>query len=157
MREHSAPGDRMSRIGSMMSVGKQALANSQTALQTTSHNVANANTEGYSRQRVEQVTAEPVSSGNLRIGQGAKTAAVTRTVNSFLNKQIQEETTKLGMASGREGHLVRVEQVFNESINKGLNRFLANFFNAFREFANNPESQATRAHVMENSRQLVDD
>src|SRR5207253_1470521 len=98
--------------------GKQALANSQTALQTTSHNVANSNTEGYSRQRVEQVTAEPISSGSLRIGQGAKTVAVTRTVNNFLNKQIQEETSKLGSATGREGHLSRVEQVFNESINK---------------------------------------
>lgn len=147
----------MSRIGSMMSVGKQALANSQTALQTTSHNVANANTEGYTRQRIEQQTAEPVSSGGYRIGQGAKTVAVTRIANNFLTKQIQEETSKFGAASGRQAPLARVEQVFNESINKGLNKFLTNFFNAFREMSNNPESQATRAQVKENAKILVDD
>src|ERR1700730_12380051 len=117
----------MSRIGSLMTVGKQSLANSQTGLQTTSHNIANVNTEGYSRQRVDQVTQEPITTGNYRIGQGAKVQTVKRAVNTFLNKQIQEETSKLGSAMGKERHLARVEQVFNESINKGLNRFLANF------------------------------
>jgi len=147
----------MSRIGSMMSVGKQSLANSQTALQTTTHNVANVNTEGYTRQRVEQVTAEPVSAGRLRIGQGARAAAVTRVVNNFLTKQIQEETTKYGAAAGREAPLGRAEQIFNESINKGLNRFMGQFFNAFRDLANNPESQANRAAVKETAKTLVDD
>lgn len=147
----------MPKIGNMMSVGKQAMANSQTALQTTSHNVANSNTEGFSRQRVEFKTNEPVGLGNLRIGQGVKAGAVTRVVDNFLNKQIQEETSKMGASAGRDGSLGRVEQVFNESINKGLNRFLATFFNAFREFANNPESQATRALVKESGRQLVED
>lgn len=140
-----------------MTVGKQAMANSQTALQTTSHNIANANTEGYTRQRIEQQSAEPIGSGKLRIGQGSKTVGVTRVVNSYLNKQIQDETTKLGTSSGRQGSLDRVEQVYNESINKGLNRFLANFFNAFKEFANNPESQATRALVKESAKILTED
>src|SRR4051812_28537155 len=112
----------MSRIATMMSVGKQSLANSQTSLQTTTHNVANVNTEGYSRQRVEQQTSEPIGTGRLRIGQGAKTVGVTRIVNSYLNKQIQEETSKLGTAEGKQETLMRVEQVYNESINKGLNR-----------------------------------
>jgi flagellar hook-associated protein 1 FlgK len=147
----------MSRIGSMMSVGKQSLANSQTALQTTTHNVANVNTEGYSRQRVEQQTAEPVSSGKLRLGQGAKTAAVTRIANNFLTKQIADETQRFGAASGKESALGRAEQIFNESINKGLNRFLGQFFNAFRELANNPESAANRAQVKENAKTLVED
>jgi len=147
----------MSRIGSMMSVGKQSLANSQAALQTTSHNVANVNTEGYSRQCVEQKAAEPLGDTRIRIGQGAKVSHVSRVADTFLNKQIQEENSKLGTANGRQGALVRVEQVYNESINKGLNRFLSNFFNAFREFSNNPESQATRALVKENSRQLTED
>src|SRR5690606_26655502 len=53
--------------------------------------------------------------------------------------------------------LSRVESIFNESINKGLNRFITNLFNSFREFANNPESQATRALVKENSRLVVED
>ncbi|MCC6277706.1 MAG: flagellar hook-associated protein FlgK [Oligoflexia bacterium] len=145
------------RIGSMMSVGKQALSNASTQLQTTTHNVANVNTEGYSRQRVEVQSAEPIGSARVRIGQGAKTVAVTRVVNNYLNKQIQEETSKMGTADGRQQSLERVEQIYNESINKGLNRFMANFFNAFREFSNNPESQATRALVKESAKILTED
>ncbi len=140
-----------------MSVGKQSLQNSQTALQTTSHNVANVNTEGYTRQRVEQVTADPVSSGKLRLGQGAKTAAITRVVNGFLTKQINEETSRFGSAAGKEAPLARAEQIFNESINKGLNHFLSQFFNSFRDLANNPESQANRAAVKETAKTLVED
>src|SRR5260221_11916325 len=118
----------MSRIGSLMSVGKQSLQKSQTALQTTSHNVANVNTEGYTRQRVEQQTAEPVSSGNLRLGQGAKTAAVTRVVNGFLNKQIQDVTSRYGSAAGKQAPLARAEQIFNERMHKELNHFLSELF-----------------------------
>jgi len=140
----------------MMSVGKQSLANSQIGLQTTSHNVANANTEGYTRQRVDFEANEPVGLGRLRIGQGAKSAAVNRAADGFLYKQIQEETAKLGTAIGKENPLGRTEQVFNESINQGLNRFLSDFFNAFREFANNPESQANRANVKETAKTLVE-
>ena len=61
----------MSRIWSMMDVGRRSLANSQTALQTTAHNVANRSTEGYSRQRVDLVTNLPIGEGKLRIGMGA--------------------------------------------------------------------------------------
>jgi flagellar hook-associated protein 1 FlgK len=147
----------MSRIGSLMSVGKQSMQNSQTALQTTSHNISNANTEGYTRQRVDQVTAEPITSGRLRIGQGSKTASINRVVNNFLTKQIQEETNKLGSATGQEGPLSRAESIFNESINKGLNRFMGQFFNAFRELANNPESQAVRAAVKESAKTMIED
>jgi flagellar hook-associated protein 1 FlgK len=146
----------MSRIGGMMSVGKQSLQNSQTALQTTSHNVANVNTEGYSRQRIEQQASEPIGN-RVRIGTGARISNISRVSDKFLTKEIQVENSKLGTANGRQETLTRVEQVYNESINKGLNRFLANFFNSFREFSNNPESQATRALVKENSKQLGED
>ncbi|MBK9294367.1 MAG: flagellar hook-associated protein FlgK [Oligoflexia bacterium] len=147
----------MARISSLMHMGKQSMSNSQTALQTTSHNVANANTEGYTRQRVEFAAAEPVQSGRHRLGQGAKQAEIKRISSEFLNKQIRNETGKLGWANGKQDSLVRVEQIYNESINKGLNNFLSRFFNAFREFSNNPESQATRALVKESGKVLVGD
>jgi len=147
----------MARINSMMDMGKRSMANSQTGLQTVGHNIANATTEGYSRQRLETQTAEPVTVGNHRQGTGSKTSAVTRTVNTYLDKQIQAETGKLGMAESREENLAKVEHIFNEANNKGLNRFLGNFFNAFRELANNPESQATRALVKESARYVTED
>lgn len=147
----------MSKIWSMMDVGRRSLANSQTALQTTAHNISNKSTEGYSRQRVEQSTAEPIGQGKLRIGMGARVTDVTRTNNEFLEKQIEREGNQLGFLGSRTEMLSRVEDVYNEQVNKGLNHSMGQFFNAFRELSNNPESLATRTQVKESAEQLGKD
>lgn len=147
----------MSKIHGMMDIGKRSMMNSQTALQTVSHNIANKSTEGYSRQRVEIQTNEALGSGKLRVGMGAKAAAVTRVNNPYLEKQIGGEQAKLGYYEGKGDAMTRVEQVFNEQINKGLNTFMGEFFNAFREFSNNPESLATRTQVKETADFLTKD
>lgn len=147
----------MSRIWSMMDVGRRSLANSQTALQTTAHNVANKSTEGYSRQRVDMVTNQPISDGSLRLGMGAKAMAVTRTNNEYLEKQIEREGNQLGFSQSRADMLARVENVYNEQVNEGLNHSMGKFFNAFRELSNNPESLATRTQVKESAEHLTHD
>lgn len=141
----------MPRIWSMMDIGKRSMANSQTSLQTVAHNIANKDTAGYSRQRVDQVTNEPVGEGRLRIGMGARAATVSRTNNSYLEKQLEREGTTLGFAEGRADLLGRVEQVYNEQSTKGLNQFMGEFFNSFRELSNNPESLAARSMVKESA------
>lgn len=145
----------MSKISSMMDVGKRSLMNSQTALQTVGHNIANKSTEGYSRQRVEILTNEPASEGQVRIGMGARAGVVTRVNNPWLEKQIQREGINLGFADARADALSRVEQVYNEQTNKGLNQYMMGFFNSFRELANNPESLASRTMVREASESMT--
>lgn len=147
----------MSRIWSMMDVGRRSMMNSQTALQTTAHNVANKSTEGYSRQRVDLVTNLPVGEGKLRIGMGARAAMVNRTNNPYLEKQLEREGTEMGYVSARSEMLSRVEQVYNEQVNKGLNHSMGKFFNSFRELGNNPESLATRTQVKETADNLTKD
>ena len=133
----------------MMDVGKRSLMNSQTALQTVGHNIANKSTEGYSRQRVELMTNEPASEGSVRIGMGARAGVITRVNNPWLEKQIQREGTSMGFADSRAEAMSRVEQVYNEQTNKGLNQYMTGFFNSFRELSNNPESLASRTMVRE--------
>ncbi len=147
----------MAKIHSMMDIGKRAMMNSQSALQTVSHNIANKTTEGYSRQRVELQTAVPIVEGRNQFGMGSRAAAVTRTNNPFLEKQVQKETGALGSQQGREDALLRVEQVFNEQMNKGLNQYVTDFFNGFRELSNNPESTTSRTMVKEAGEALVND
>lgn len=141
----------------MMDVGKRSLANSQTALQTTAHNVANKSTEGYSRQRVDVVSNEPIGEGKLRIGMGAKASTISRTCNEYLEKQIEREGNTLGLYNSRSEMLGRVEQVYNEQLNEGLNHSMGQFFNSFRELSNNPESLATRTEVKESAQYLARD
>lgn len=147
----------MSKISSMMDIGKRSMMNSQTALQTVSHNIANKSTEGFSRQRVDVVTAIPVTEGRLQLGMGNRAAQVTRINNPYLEKQIQKEQGQLGMMDAKAEAMSRVEQVFNEQSNKGLNQYMTDFYNAFRELANNPESIATRSMVKETADAMAAD
>lgn len=147
----------MSKISAMIDTGKRSLANSQTSLQTVAHNIANKSTEGYSRQRVEVLTNEPVSEGKLQIGMGARAALVTRVNNPWLEKQMQREGMTMGYEDARADSLGRVEQIYNEQSNKGLNQYIGDFFNSFREFSSNPESQVSRTMVRESAMGLVKD
>lgn len=147
----------MSRIWSMMDVGKRSLGNAQTGLQTVGHNIANKSTEGFSRQRVEFVANEPISMGRYQIGMGAKTTSVTRTNNQHLEKQLQMEGSHLAYSEAKAKSLGQVEQIFNEQVNRGLNQYVGEFFNAFRELANNPESLAARTQVKESAHFITKD
>jgi flagellar hook-associated protein 1 len=147
----------MAKIHGMMDIGKRAMMNSQTALQTVAHNIANKSTEGYSRQRVDLQTAPPVIEGNLQLGTGSRAASVSRTNNPFLEKQIQKETNMLGSEKGKEMSLNRMQEVFNEQMNKGLNQYVTDFFNSYRELSNNPESVTSRTLVKESAEAMVKD
>lgn len=147
----------MARIWSMMDIGKRSMMNSQTGMQTIGHNIANKSTEGYSRQRVEIQAADPTGVGKLRIGNGAMNGDVKRINNEYMEKQLEKENNQLGLHQSRSEILGRVEQVFNEQINKGLNQFMGEFFNSFRELANNPESLASRTLVKETADHLTKD
>ncbi|MCX7674782.1 MAG: flagellar hook-associated protein FlgK [Bdellovibrionaceae bacterium] len=147
----------MSKISAMMDVGKRSMLNSQTALQTVSHNIANRSTEGYSRQRVDLQSSTPVSEGRLQIGMGAKTAAVTRVNNPFLEKQIQREGSQKSFLDTQAELMSRIEQVFNEQSVKGLNQYISDFFNSFRELANTPESLTARSVVKESAELMSQD
>lgn len=147
----------MGKIHAMMDMGKRAMMNSQTALQTVSHNIANKTTEGYSRQRVEQVTAPAVSEGNLRLGTGSRAAQVSRINNPFIDKQLQGANREMGYLNARSETMGRIEQVFNEQQNKSLNQYVSDFFNSFRELSNNPESTTIRTIVKETAEALTKD
>lgn len=140
-----------------MNVGKRSLMNSQTGLQTVSHNIANKSTEGYSRQRVDFKTSPPTGIGNHQIGTGADIGAIIRVNNPHLEKQLQVENEKMGHATGRQYYMNRVEEVLNDQNNKGVGHFLAEFFNAFRDLSNNPESLPLRTNVKETALNLTKD
>lgn len=147
----------MSKISAMMDTGKRSLMNSQTSLQTVGHNIANKSTEGYSRQRVELLSNVPIGEGGLQIGMGARAGVVTRVNNPWLEKQIQKEGMSMGYEDSRADAMGRVEQIYNEQNNKGLNQYVTDFFNGFRELSNNPESLASRTMVRESAVGMVKD
>ncbi len=145
----------MAKIHGLLDIGRRGMAVSQTALTTTSHNIANKSTEGFSRQRVDVMTNPAIGDGNKRVGTGSRLSGVNRTNNPWIERQIEREGSNLAFLEGRSGALQRLESTFNEQSVKGLNNSMTEFFNGFRELANNPESLTTRTVVRDNANALV--
>lgn len=145
----------MAKLHGLLDMGRRGMSVSQTALQTTSHNIANKSVEGFSRQRVDAETNPAVGDGQHRVGTGARLGAVIRTNNPWIEKQIEREGSNLAFLEGRSSALQRLESTFNEQTVKGLSNSMSEFFNSFRELANSPESLTARTVVRDNASALI--
>ncbi|NLV23051.1 MAG: flagellar hook-associated protein FlgK [Syntrophomonadaceae bacterium] len=130
----------------------------QTALNVTSHNIANANTEGYSRQRVNLETSVPISglASAGQLGSGVDIAEIVRIKDEFLNYQVRKETSRLENHIAVSHTLQQVEAVFNEPLDTGFNEQLSQFWNSWQELAKAPESSPVRTVVKEAAGSLTD-
>jgi len=132
------------------------MAMSQLNLQVIAHNIANAGTPGYSRQRAELVTAPPLVYPSMsrpgypqQIGTGVDTNAVRRIRDEFLDEIIRQQTGAQGRNTVIETALQDVELIFNEPGDSTLGTILDDFFAAWQDLANDPELVSTRANLRE--------
>jgi flagellar hook-associated protein 1 len=115
----------------------------QRSLDTTSHNIANVNTEGYSRQRVDLSANAPHFIGGNFIGQGVNVASVSRNYDNFLNTQLTSSTSAFGESNTLSTMAARVDNIVS-SESTGLSPALKSFFNAANGVANDPSSIPAR-------------
>ena len=97
-----------------LEIGRRALMTHQLSLTTTGHNIANVNTPGYSRQRVNVTATLPENSTFGILGTGVKVADIRNIRDLFLGKQFREENKSMGQWSYKEKILSEVETMFNE-------------------------------------------
>jgi flagellar hook-associated protein 1 FlgK len=145
----------MAATVNMFNIGKSGLMVSKQAMTTTGHNIANVNTEGYSRQNVDVTAANVITNGRLTFGNGALAKQVSRVSDEYLEKRIQSEHKNFANAEEKDVYLAQTEQIFNESNNDGLNRLATRFFNEFRKLSSDPANTAIRSSVRESSAQLT--
>lgn len=138
-----------------LELAKQALLSQQFTLNTIGHNIANAATPGYSRQRVHLTTADPVNSPVGPLGTGTQVAWVRSQRDLFLTGQYRQANEQRGRWEMLERSLSQVEIIFNEPSDQGLNRVLGDFFAAWHTLSQNPESSAARASVREQATTLT--
>jgi flagellar hook-associated protein 1 FlgK len=130
------------------------------ALQVTGQNIANVNTEGYSRQRVELIAdAGPVTpAGESRYagpGMGVLTGDTTRLRDQFLElRGYQEHAVDAGLQQSQRV-LTRIELAFDEPSDDGLSKLISSFLAAFDDVANHPEDAAARAQLVEQGTTLM--
>ena len=145
----------MSNVFGILNTGRTALLTQQKAIDITGHNIANVNTDGYSRQRVNMETNEPYSSQPGQTGTGVRAAEIQRIYDRFLGAQINNENQNLGNWETQKGVLERVEIIFDESSGYGLNQAMSEFWNAWQDLANNPSDYAGRAALLAKSETMT--
>jgi flagellar hook-associated protein 1 FlgK len=128
----------------------------QQAMNTTGHNISNANTVGYSRQEAVLtatnalvVQANSVNTGaGAQLGTGVDVTQIRRIRDSFLDIQYRAENMQLGDAATRSSSLEQAELAFAEPSSDGINTLLGRFWSAWSDLANAPESDAARTAVV---------
>ncbi|MEB3286488.1 MAG: flagellar hook-associated protein FlgK [Vampirovibrionales bacterium] len=139
----------------------RSMLTAQAALSTINHNISNANTEGYSRQRVEITAADPYWAPNNyqltggQVGQGSVVDKIIRARDVFLDTQYQNESSGLGLASGANTILKQLEGIIGEPSDQGVNAALQKFFDSAQELSVNPESIPVRANFIQTATDLL--
>jgi len=142
-------------LAGLLDIAKTALLASQTAISTVSHNIANVNTPGYSRQRTNLTAAEPVVMGGYNLGTGVMVADIERVYDRFVSLQIIDATELKGRYSSMKEALHWLESIFNDPQGLGLSQVLTDFFQALNEVANDPASYPSRAVLLEKAEELA--
>jgi flagellar hook-associated protein 1 FlgK len=145
-----------------LNLANRALVSQQLALDVTAHNIANANTDGFTRQAAEMQASVPFTvTGTTRpqqpaqLGTGVDVVNIKRFRDGFLDLQYRNEQQVLGQWEATHAALGRLEQSLNEPSEQGLGAALSAFWNDWSGLANNPESQAYRKALVESAQTLT--
>lgn len=142
-------------MADLLNVSLTGMRAFQRALEVTSHNIANANTPGYSRQVAEFSTREGQGTGSGFVGSGTQISTVKRIYDSMLGAQLQSATTGLARFETYVGLAERIDSLLADP-GTGLNAGLQSFFNAVQDLANDPASIPTRQALLGEAEGLAD-
>lgn len=139
---------------SILNIGVSGLLTAQNQLLTTSHNISNADTPGFNRQKVVLSTNVPYSGGSGFIGQGVQSTAVERIYSQFLVSQSLQVQTQSQSLDSYYTAIQQLDNMFAEATS-GLSPTLQNFFSAIQDVATNPSVIPSRQSMLSNAEALV--
>lgn len=145
----------MTSLLNALNSGKTSLLANQKSIEIVGNNIANVNTEGYSRQRAELTQIPAVNFNDFFIGQGVTVSDVSRDYSEFISRQLQDKTIEYGEETGRSNSLTELERIFNVS-EDNLASKINDFFDAWQQLTANPSGQVERDVVMQRGQLLGD-
>jgi len=119
----------------------------ERAIGVTGHNISNANTDGYSRQRVEFGTQPPSFTGSGYVGNGTKIESISRLYDQFLTNNLRSTTSSANQSQTFAQYAQRVGNILGDA-DAGMGAGISSFFNAVQDVANDPSSIAARQVVI---------
>jgi len=142
---------------------RRALFAAQAAIQTTGHNISNAGTDGYSRQRVDLVASLPYPSVGMnspvipgQIGTGVEVGDVERIRDQFIDNLVRQQATTTGYWQAKSDALSQMEDIMNEPTDQGLSSVIDKFWQSLQDLADNPTDSGTRSVVKQDAETLND-
>ncbi|RKD24242.1 flagellar hook-associated protein FlgK [Ammoniphilus oxalaticus] len=146
-----------------LEIGKRSLFAQQAALSTTGHNIANSNTLGYTRQRVELEAARSIHYPGMnsdrspqQMGTGVSPAQIVRIREDYLDLQFRNENTASGYWETMSDVYMKMEGILAEPSNTGLQAVMDQFWQGWQELAKDPNSSAARKVVEERGVTVAD-
>lgn len=141
-------------MADMTQIGLSGLLTSKSALATVSHNIVNADTEGFSRQRVDIGTIDPIRYGDNFVGQGAVLSGISRISNQFLVDQLRRDTQNFNAYDSYHEFAVRMDSLLGDE-STAITPTLQSFFNSLQDLSNDPTSVPIRQVVLSEANALA--
>lgn len=138
----------------IFSIGVSGLAAAQLGLLTTEHNVVNANTPGYTRQRTVQASNIAVNTGSGAIGQGVHVQTIERMYDRFLTGQVNTAQTQVSELETYYSQIQQIDSMLADP-DAGLSPALQNFFSGVQQVASNPSSLPSRQSMVSSAQTLA--
>ena len=152
----------MSGLFDTFTIAKRGLAVQQSNINTNAHNMANAKTEGYSRQRSVTETTRAFGGNDKyaigsagQVGTGAEVTNIMRIRDTFIDYQMRNENGKLGNYEVQSKFLSQVDDVFGEPSTNGIQNLFSEFYAAFGEVAKTPEKSSSRTVAIQKADSLA--
>lgn len=145
----------MAGIQSVLDIGQWALHAQQLGMAVTAHNVANVNTQGYSRQRLILEPATPENYQPGQIGRGVRAASIERVYDRFLGLQLRTELSTKGSLQAQSSYYKQLESIFSGLSDSDLGSELRAFWSAWEELSIHPEGSTERVGVREAALQVA--
>ncbi|MGZ5027452.1 MAG: flagellar hook-associated protein FlgK [Methylobacter sp.] len=142
-------------MSGLLATSLSGLMAAQRSLETIQHNISNVNTDGYSRQRVEQGAAAAQFTGDGYVGQGVNVTNVTRSYDQFINKQLISSLSAFGDVDQYHKLATSIDNLMADP-NTGIAPIMQRFFNAVNEVANNPASIPSRQVMLSEANNLAE-
>ena len=146
----------MGSIFNALTIGYSGLNVAQNGINTTGHNISNAETEGYTRQKIVAAATTPLETYPGNVGNGAEIIDIKRVFDNFVFDRYTKVSSKKENSDFETKTLEELSTYFPEIDGVGIKADLTEYYNMWQTFADNPDNDAIKLSLATQTKTLTD-